>query len=77
MSRLSLCVPLLLLASTPLLAQPVKRADLKPGLVFVAQDMAKSSAVRTIRLEPIVGLTLAPSEAIHPQASGGDAASCG
>ena len=74
MSRLSFCVPLLLIASAPLLAQPVKRADLKPGLVFAAQDAAHVNAVRTTRLEPLVGLTLAPGEAVHPQASGGDAA---
>ncbi len=74
MSRFVLSVSLLLLASTPLVAQPVKRTDLKPGLVFTAQDAVHVDAVRTTRLEPLVGLTLAPGEAVHPQASGGDAA---
>ena len=67
MSRLFLCVGLLL-ATSPLFAQPVKRADLKSGLVFAAQDSAKLS-----RLEPIVGLTLKTGESIHPQAAGGAA----
>ena len=36
MSRLTFAVGLVLFAWTPLLAQPVKRADLTPGLVFAA-----------------------------------------
>ena len=63
-----------LLAASPLLAQEVKRADLKPGLVFTAADAAPANPFRTTRLEALVGLTLAPEESTHPQATGGDAA---
>ncbi len=69
MSRLAFAIGIILLASTPLLAQPVKRADLKPGLVFAAQ----AETTRSTRLEPLVGLTLNPGESVHPQVSGGAA----
>jgi len=70
MSRFALSVCALVIAS-PLFAQ-VKRSDLKPGLIFASQGAAKVDPVRTTRLEPIVGLTLAAGESVHPQAVGGD-----
>ena len=66
MSRLALSVSLALLASAPLFAQEVKRADLKPGLIFSAGASGDKPTLQT-RLEPLVGLTLAADESVHPQ----------
>jgi mono/diheme cytochrome c family protein len=49
-------------------AQEVKRADLKPGLVFTSTD---TSGFTVTRLEPAVGLTLNKGEAAHPSSDGG------
>ncbi len=72
MSRLAFAIGLTFFASTPVFAQTVKRADLKPGLVFAARDAAHVDSVRTTRLEPLVGLTLNAGESVHPQSTGGD-----
>ena len=74
MSRLAFAVGFVLIASTPVFAQPIKRTELKPGLVFAAQDAAQANSVCTTRLEPLVGLTLNAGESVHPQSDGGNAA---
>lgn len=66
-----------LLAALAVFTQPafaqVTRADLKPGLVFTAIDQPDGGAPRTVsRIEPGVGLTLAPGESAHPRQDGGD-----
>lgn len=50
-------------------AQPINRADVKPGLVFAATD---SAGTTVSRLEPAVALTLASGEAAHPRLGTGD-----
>src|SRR5687767_10783777 len=64
-------LPLLAALALPALApaQEVKRADLKPGLVFTAKD---KSGFIVSRLEPAVGLTLNPGDAAHPRSDGGE-----
>jgi mono/diheme cytochrome c family protein len=49
-------------------AQEVKRADLKPGLVFTSTDASGASVTR---LEPAIGLTLHKGEAAHSASDGG------
>ena len=49
-------------------AAEVKRADLKPGLLFSSTD---DSGVVVTRLEPSIGLTLNAGEATHPTSTGG------
>ena len=76
MSRPLTAAALALLAASPLFAQAqaqgVKRADLKPGLVFTVADDGVKGKLALTRLEPRVGLTLAPGEAAHPHSAGGD-----
>lgn len=69
MSRFAL--PLFAALALPALglAQEVKRADLKPGLVFTAKD---KSGFAVSRLESGVGLTLLPGDAAHPRSDGGE-----
>jgi len=64
-------VGLLLALSTVLLAQPISRSEVKPGLVLTIRD-AGPMPFQVTRLEPSVALTLAPGEAAHPRSSGGD-----
>ena len=49
-------------------ADDVKRADLKPGLVFTSTDQ---SGYTVTRLEPTIGLTLNPGDAAHSSSDGG------
>lgn len=72
MSRFFVCAFVLLIASTSLFAEPVKRADLKHGLLFTVADGGLKPAFRQTRLEPLVGMTLATGDAIHPQSAGGE-----
>lgn len=69
MSRFVL--PLLAALALPALAftQEVKRADLKPGLLFTTKD---KGGFAVSRLEPTVGLTLLPGDAAHPRSDGGE-----
>ncbi len=64
-------LPLLAVLALPALvpAQEVKRADLKPGLVFTAKD---KGGFAVSRLEPTVGLTLLSGDAPHPRSDGGE-----
>ena len=64
MSRFFVCAFVLLIASTSLFAEPVKRADLKHGLLFTVADGGLKPAFRQTRLEPLVGMTLATGDAI-------------
>jgi cbb3-type cytochrome oxidase cytochrome c subunit len=70
MPRFGLPALVAALAAAPALAQPVTRADLKPGLAFTARDAGEKS--RSVsRLEPGVALLLQPGESPHPQLAGG------
>lgn len=64
-------LPLLAALALPALlpAQEVKRADLKPGLIFTAKD---KGGFAVSRLEPTVGLTLLAGDAPHPRSDGGE-----
>jgi mono/diheme cytochrome c family protein len=65
MARLGFVVLVVGFATTAVPAQPVTRAELKPGLIFTstAPDREPLS-----RLEPTVALTLGAGEAEHPRA---------
>lgn len=65
MSRLLLALVLITPAA---FAQEVRRADLKPGLLFTATD---KGGFNVTRLESGVGLTLNPGDAAHPRSDGG------
>ncbi len=69
MSRFAL--PLLVALVLPVFApaQEVKRAELKPGLIFTAKD---KGGFAVSRLEPTVGLTLLAGDAPHPRSDGGE-----
>lgn len=68
MSRSILALALGLAALSTVAAQEVRRADLKPGLLFTSTDAGGFSVTR---LEPSVGITLNPGEAAHPRSDGG------
>jgi len=73
MTRLLLALALALAAVGPTVAfaQEVKRADLKPGLLFTATDAAKPAGTTT-RLEPAVALSLKAGETAHPRMASAD-----
>ncbi len=72
MARLGLSALLAVLAALPAAAQPIARADLKPGLVFTATEVAYGKKPFTVsRVEPTVALNLAAGEAPHPRSAGG------
>ena len=52
----------------PAVAQEVRRADLKPGLLFTSTD---KSGFSVTRLESNPAITLNPGEAAHPRSDGG------
>ena len=52
-------------------AQEVKRADLKPGLLFTATDATKPAGTTT-RLEPAVAINLKAGETAHPRMASAD-----
>lgn len=64
---------LALVAVTPAaaLAQEVKRADLKPGLLFTA-DGPGNPAGGVVRMEPAVALSLKAGETAHPRMAAAD-----
>lgn len=64
MPRFGCCV-VFLVATLPVAAQPITRADLKNGLIFTASGAAGAIT----RLAPGAALTLAPGEASHPLAA--------
>ena len=56
------------LFAAPLVAQPVNKADVKPGLVFTAED---EGGAKFERLAPGIGLNLAVREGTDPRSDGG------
>jgi cbb3-type cytochrome oxidase cytochrome c subunit len=70
MNRLWLA-SLVCLCGSVALGQPIKRDDLKPGLIFTSTDPGPQSTSLT-RLDPTVAITLAEKQAPHPQSAGGD-----
>jgi mono/diheme cytochrome c family protein len=72
MARLGLSALLAVLGTLPAAAQPINRADLKPGLVFTEDTVAYGAKQFTFsRIEPTVALNLAAGEAPHPRSAGG------
>ena len=71
MSRFGILTLIILATLSPaVMAQAVKRSDLKPSLLLSVTDVEPNGG-RLTRLEPTVGLTLASGEAPHPQSTGG------